>query len=83
MKASDDHDSQPSDRRRYPRAEVAWRIVLEHEGGFQWRGETVALEMPWWSSVTSAAKSSSAAQLADSPTRSPVPLRGSGRIPFS
>lgn len=29
MKASDDHDSQPSDRRRHPRGEVAWRIVLE------------------------------------------------------
>lgn len=43
MKASDDRDSQLSDRRRHPRAEVAWRIVLEHEGGFQWRGETVAL----------------------------------------
>lgn len=43
MKASDDRKSQPNDRRRYPRAEVSWRIVLEHEGGFQWRGETVAL----------------------------------------
>ena len=43
MKTSEPVRGRPRERRRYPRAEVGWRVVLEHEGGFRWRGETVGL----------------------------------------
>lgn len=35
--------TRPGERRRYPRGDVAWRIVIEDHRGAHWRGEMVAL----------------------------------------